>query len=106
MTTFLRLEVMYSHEVKCTYPYCADVARYKVAARWSDGRFAELKAYGFACTDHLGEVLQEARNRRLHCRLCLGEVIEEMAIYRFESGKQDRQLQRLRGLKENQRTSH
>ncbi len=95
---------MYSHDVNCTHPYCSDLATYKVAARWSDGRFAELKTYGFACSDHLGEVFQEAENRRLDYTLLPGEVIEDVAIYGFEPGKRDRQLQRLQGLEESYRT--
>lgn len=96
---------MYSHDVNCTHPYCSDLATYKVAARWSDGGSEELKTYGFACSDHLGEVFQEAKNRRLDYTLCPGEAIEEMAIYRFEPGKRDRQLQRLWRLEENHRHS-
>ena len=95
---------MYSHGVNCSHPYCSDSATYKVAAHWSHGTFAELKTYGFACSDHVGEVFQEAENRRLDYTLRPGEVIEEVAIYRFEPGKRDRQLQRLRGLEENYRT--
>ena len=95
---------MYSHDVNCSHPYCSDSATYKIASRWSYGRFAELKTYGFACSDHLGEVFQEAETRCLDYTLLPGEVIEEVAIYRFESGKRDRQLQRLSGLEENYRT--
>jgi len=95
---------MYSHGVNCSHPCCSDSATYKVAAHWSHGTFAELKTYGFACSDHVGEVFQEAENRRLDYTLRPGEVIEELAIYRFEPGKRDRQLQRLRGLEENYRT--
>ncbi len=95
---------MYTHEVSCSHPYCSGQATYKIAARWSDGRFAELKTYGFACSDHLGEVFQEAENGRLDYVLSPGEVIEEMAIYRLESGKCDRQLQRLWDLEQNYRT--
>lgn len=95
---------MYSHDVNCTHPFCSASATYKVAARWSDGRFAELKTYGFACSDHLGEVFQEAESRRVDYPLSPGEVIQEMAIYRFQAGMRDRQLQRLRALEENYRT--
>jgi hypothetical protein len=95
---------MYNHAVLCSHPYCSEPATYKVAAPWSYGRFAELKTYGFACTDHLGEVFQDAEDRRLDYTLCPGEVIEEIAIYGFEPGKLDRQLQRLSGLEENYRT--
>ncbi len=95
---------MYSHGVKCSHSYCSDLATYKVAARWSDGRFAELKTYGFACSDHLGEVFQEAEDRRVDYALLPGEVIGEMTIFRFEPGKRAGQLQRIRGLEENYRT--
>ena len=36
-------------------------AAYKIAARWSDGHLAELKTYGFACSEHLGAVFRESR---------------------------------------------
>jgi hypothetical protein len=90
-------------QVTCSHPECSEPAAYKVAARWSDGRFAELKTYGLACADHLAEVFQAAEDRRLDYTLCPGEVIEEIAIYRYETGKLDRQLQRLWGLEENYR---
>ena len=90
-------------EVSCAHPGCPELAAYKVAARWSDGIFSELKTYGFACSDHLAEVFQDAEDRRLDYTLCPGEVIEEIAIYRYEPGKRDRQLQRLWGLEENYR---
>src|SRR4051794_4776362 len=99
----LEVPSMYRSEVPCSHPVCSEPASYKVAARWSDGRFAELKTYGFACSDHLAEVFQDAEDRRLDYTLCPGEVIEEIAIYRFEPGKRDRQLQRLWGLEENYR---
>jgi len=95
---------MYTHIVCCNHPDCDEAATYKVAARWSDGRFSELKTYGFACSDHLGMVFQDAEDRRLDYTLCPGEIIEEIAIYRFEPGKRDRHLQRLWGLEENYRT--
>ncbi|QEH33627.1 hypothetical protein OJF2_21310 [Aquisphaera giovannonii] len=95
---------MYTHVVTCSHPYCSDAAAYKVASRWSDGTFSELKTFGFACPDHLEDVFREAEERILDYTLCPGEVIEEIAIYRFESGKRDRQLQRLWGLEENYRS--
>jgi hypothetical protein len=94
---------MYTHDVVCSHPYCSEPATYKVATRWSDGTFTELKTFGFSCSEHLGQVFQDAEERRLDYTLCPGEIIEEMAIYRFESGKRDRQLQRLWGLEENYR---
>ena len=45
--------------VTCSNGTCREPAAYKIAARWSDGRLAELKTYGFACSEHLGEVFRE-----------------------------------------------
>ena len=95
---------MYHNVVRCSHPGCSEPAAYKIAARWSDGSLAELKTYGFACSDHLGRIFQDAEERRLDYTLAPGEVIEEIAIYRYEPNKRDRQLQRLWGLEENYRT--
>ncbi|WP_068411563.1 hypothetical protein [Planctomyces sp. SH-PL62] len=95
---------MTRHAVQCSFPRCSEPASYKIAARWSDGRFAELKTYGFACSDHLGPVFQEAEQRQQDYQAAPNEVVEELAIYRYESGKRDRQLQRLWGLEDNYRT--
>ncbi len=95
---------MYHHAVLCSHSCCFEPAAYKVAARWSDGSFSELKTYGFACSQHLGDVFQDAEDRRPDYALGPSEVIEEIAIYRFEPGRRDRQLERLWGLEENYRT--
>lgn len=90
--------------VPCSHADCREPAAYKVAARWSDGRAAELKTYGFSCSDHLELVFRASEQRRLDYTPSPGEVIEEIAIYRYEPGKRDRQLQRLWGLEENYRS--
>jgi hypothetical protein len=90
--------------VRCSLPHCEEPATYKVAAVWSVGSFSELKTYGFACSDHLGRVFREAEQRHSDYQPAPGETIEEIAIYRFEQGKRDRQLQRLWGLEENYRS--
>jgi hypothetical protein len=95
---------MYKHSVVCSHPACSEPAGYKVAARWSDGRFAELKTYGFACSEHLSKVFRDAEGRRLDYPLGPGEVSEKIAVYRFEDGIRDRRVQRLRGLEEEYRT--
>ena len=92
------------HAVCCTIEGCSEPASYKIAARWSDGSFAELKTYGFACSEHLGPVFREAERRQQGYRPSPNEPIEELAIYRYEAGKRDRQLQRLWGLEDNYRT--
>ena len=78
--------------------------RYKIAARWSDGHLAELKTYGFACSEHIGAVFRDSEQRRRDYIPSPGESIEEIAIYRYEPGKRDRFLQRLWGLEENYRS--
>lgn len=90
--------------VECSLADCHAPASYKIAAPWSDGRFAELKTYGHACSDHLGLVFRDAEIRWQECQPSRGEMLEELGIYRYEQGKRDQQLQRLRGLEENYRT--
>ena len=90
--------------VHCSLQGCHEPASYKIAAQWSDGRISELKTYGFACSDHLGPVFRQAEERREEYEPTPGEMLEEIAIYKFEQGKRDRQLQRLWGLEENYRS--
>jgi hypothetical protein len=90
--------------VRCSISGCSEPAHYKIAANWSDGQFTELKTYGHACADHLGQVFREAEQRKADYQLAPGETLEEIGIYRFEPGKRDRQLQRLWGLEENYRS--
>ncbi len=93
-----------NHVVICSHPLCREPAAYKIAARWTDGRLAELKTYGFACSEHIGDVFGQAEKRRLDYKPAAAESIEELAIYRYEPGKRDRLLQRLWGLEENYRS--
>lgn len=95
---------MSRHAVRCSFEGCAEPAAYKIAARWSDGSFAELKTYGFSCSDHLGAVFHQAERRIQGYPAAPNESVEELAIYRYEAGKRDRQLQRLWGLEDNYRT--
>lgn len=90
--------------VRCSLPGCSEVASYKIAALWSDGVTSELKTFGFACADHLGMVFPDAEARRNDCLPAPGETLEEIAIYKYENGKRDRQLLRLWGLEENYRS--
>lgn len=90
--------------VHCSLCGCHELAAYKIAAHWSAGAISELKSYGFACSDHLGPVFRAAEARRQDYEPSPGEVVEEIAIYKYENGKRDRQLQRLWGLEENYRS--
>jgi hypothetical protein len=93
-----------TNPVTCSHETCREPAAYKIAARWTDGRLAELKTYGFACSEHLGDVFRVSLARQRHYTPAPGETIEELAIYRYEPGKRDRSLQRLWGLEENYRS--
>ena len=95
---------MYHSVVHCSHPGCPEPAGYKIAARWSDGTISELKTYGFACSNHLGAVFRDAEARHNASPPSPGETVEELAIFRYEQGKRDRQLQRLWGLEENYRS--
>jgi hypothetical protein len=95
---------MYHHVVNCSHPYCCEPATYKVASLWSEGSFSELKTFGFACSEHLGDVYQDAEDRSRDYTRRPGEATEELAIYRLELGKRDRHLKRLRELEQNYRT--
>jgi hypothetical protein len=90
--------------VRCSLPNCSEPAAYKIAAQWSNGRFTELKSYGFACSDHLGPVFRQAEARREDYEPAPGEKLEEIGIYKYDQGRRDRQLQRLWGLEENYRS--
>ena len=90
--------------VRCSLAACREPAAYKIAAQWSQGSLSELKTYGFACSDHLGPVFRDAEDRNQDYEPGPGEVVEEIAIYKYENGKRDRLLQRLWGLEQNYRS--
>lgn len=69
--------------VRCSHPNCLGPAIYKVAAPWSDGRFSELKTYGFACVDHLADVLRSAEARWLDYEPVREETVQDIGVYRL-----------------------
>ena len=89
---------MYEYTVRCGVPDCEGEARYKVAARWSDGRFNELKTYGHACAEHAGEIFRAAEQRRALCPNVPGETVGETALYRSDDGWLSRRLTREESL--------
>lgn len=91
--------------VPCSHPDCGQPAAYKVAARWSDGRFTELKTYGFSCPDHIGDIFRDSERRWSKSRPPAGETVEEVGLYRFDGDRRDKELQRLWGLEENYRAA-
>jgi hypothetical protein len=84
--------------------HCREAACYKVAAPWSDGRFSELKTYGHACAEHLRAIFQAAEERRATYKPAPGETVDDIGIYRYQTGWLDWQLQRLTDREENYRS--
>jgi hypothetical protein len=86
---------MPAYAVLCYTPDCGQRAKYKVAARWSDGVTHELKTYGLACEECLAAWFRRAKDRHAKCRSASGETLESPGIYRLRSQSRDLQLERL-----------
>lgn len=84
--------------VRCTMPGCPEVARYKIAAEWSDGTTKELKTYGLACEAHLEVLFRRSRDKQQGCRIAEGETLSAPRIFRIEEGRRDRELVHLPDL--------
>lgn len=91
---------MPSYPIYCYTDQCGQLARYKIAARWSDGKTEELKTYALSCGDCLPQWFRRGRQKQAACRLTTGETLEAPGIYHLERGQRDRQLQRLHELEE------
>ena len=88
------------YPVLCHGRGCHAPARYKVAARWSDGVTQELKTYGLACEDCLPELFRRGRERHAACRRAPGEVLDPPGIFETAAGSRDRALVRRPDLEE------
>ena len=95
---------MYHHVVNCSHPYCDEPATYKIACPLERRDFLRAQDFRLRLFRSPRRGVPGRGGAVLDYTLCPGEVIEEIAIYRFEPGKRDRQLQRLWGLEENYRT--
>ena len=67
--------------VKCSMPGCTQVANSKVAAPWQDGRNAELKTYGYACSSHSETLKAYAEERPRPRHLSPTETIGTIRTY-------------------------
>jgi hypothetical protein len=85
---------MSPYPVRCYAPGCAELAVYKIAARWSDGNTHELKTYSLACPACLAGLFASAVVKRAACRLAPGETLEEPGIYELHRGGRDKTLKR------------
>jgi hypothetical protein len=79
---------------------CGQLARYKIAARWSDGVTGELKTYALSCPDCLAASFRRSREKQAACRLAPGETLEPPGIFDLARGKRDRELHRLPELEQ------
>jgi hypothetical protein len=82
------------YPILCYTRGCGRAARYKIAARWSDGATQELKTYALTCAKCLGESFRRSRQKQAACRLAPGETLEAPGIYELAHGRRDQQLQR------------
>lgn len=80
------MTAMPPYPVTCYAPECGAPARFKIAAKWSDGTTDELKTYYLACDDCVTELLPLAKAKRKACRLTVGETLDEPAVYELRPG--------------------
>ena len=75
------------YPILCYTRGCGQVARYKIAARWSDGATQELKTYALTCAKCLAESFRQIRRKQAACRFAPGETLEAPGIYELEHGR-------------------
>lgn len=90
------------YPVTCYSPGCSNLARFKIAARWSDGLTHELKTYFLACEECLTGLYASAVAKRATCRLAPEELLDAPGIYELHRGERDRTLKRRTDLETTQ----
>jgi len=88
------------YPIHCYTEGCPNLATYKIAARWSDGRQSELKTYALCCEPCLPQRYRASVEKSKACRLSAGETLEEPGIYKMKRGTRDQQLTRLPELEQ------
>src|SRR5207237_5245232 len=88
------------YPLHCYHAGCGQLAKYKIAARWSDGVTQELKTYALTCAECLAESFHRSRVKQAACRLAPGETLETPGIYELAHGQRDQQLQRRADLEQ------
>ncbi|WP_422931098.1 hypothetical protein [Singulisphaera sp. PoT] len=91
---------METRTIPCSCPGCDKAAIYKIAARWSDGRFSELKTYALSCLDHFGPLYRRAIDQRSTYTQAPHEILGEVGIYRCGKGLKSDPSVRLRMLED------
>jgi hypothetical protein len=77
----------------CYEPGCGKEARYKIAARWSDGLTEELKTYGLTCEDCLQAWFIRSHAKHEACRRTPGEKRGLVSVFAMYDGNGARNLQ-------------
>jgi hypothetical protein len=93
------------YPISCYKPGCPHLARYKIAAEWSDGITHELKTYALCCADCLAELYRQSCRNQAACRLAAGETLQRPGIYEMVRGLRDQQLMRLPDLEKQLQTA-
>lgn len=86
------------YPVLCYGENCRQPAKYKIAAKWSDGQTSELKTYGLACDSCLPFLFRDSIRRQRLARTLPGELAERPGIYQLNLGKRDADLIRMTDL--------
>ena len=86
---------MPAYPLYCYTKDCKNLALYKIAAQWSDGKVGELKTYGLCCEQCLPTWFRRGRASHQTCQVTPGETLEAPGIYRLQHGQRDRKLQRV-----------
>jgi hypothetical protein len=89
---------MRPYVVVCTRRGCGEAARYKIAARWSDGVTQELKTYALACEACLAGQFAASRLKQAACRVAPGETLGPPCIFELARGQRDARLTRREDL--------
>lgn len=84
----------FTYRVMCSRRNCDQPAKYKIAARWSDGVTQELKTYALSCEACLAEQFARSQRKQASCRVAPGETLEAPGIYQHTRGQRDQQLSR------------
>lgn len=90
--------MMAPYPIRCYQKRCPNVAIYKIAAQWSDGIIGELKTYGLVCARCLPEWYRRSVMKQASCRRAPHEQLDTPGIYRLDRNKRDAQLERLREM--------
>lgn len=91
---------MFSYTIYCTMDGCSNPACFKIAARWSDGKTAELKTYALVCEDCAAAALKASREKQAAYRLGKTETMEPSGIYEIQQGTTSQELPRRTDLEE------